>query len=52
MSEKTKLYKVVDDAREVLVTADKIKAALRLYDIVKKYEDKQTWFWVEEAELE
>lgn len=49
---KTKLYQVLDDAQTVLYTTDKIKAALALYDLAIKYEDKQSWFGVWTKELE
>jgi hypothetical protein len=49
---KTKLYQVLDDAQTVLYTTDKIKAALALYDLAIKYEDKQSWFNVLEGDLE
>jgi len=45
------IYTVVDNSKDVLVTTDRLKMLEKLFDMVRKYEDKQTWFWINEAEI-
>lgn len=47
-----KVYTVVDNSQEVLKTTDKLKAFEELYRLYKKYDDKQTWFRIDEDELQ
>ena len=46
-----KIYTVIDDCAIVLVTADRIKAALKLMELTEKYDGKQSYFWFDEGEL-
>jgi len=45
------IYTVVDNSTNALITTDRLKMLEKLFDMVRKYEDKQTWFWVDEAEI-
>ena len=46
-----KMYTVVDNATPVLTTTDLRKAQEAVYNLARKYDDKQSWFWVTEEEL-
>lgn len=47
-----KVYTIVDDSENVLVTTDRLKAPEKVYALARKYDDKQTYFWCEEKELQ
>lgn len=47
-----KIYKVVDNTEVVIVTTDRLKALEAVYLLVQKYAEKQTWFWVDEDEIQ
>lgn len=47
-----KVYQVIDNSETVLTTTDRLKALEALYDLQKKYSDKQSWFDVWESEIE
>ncbi len=46
-----KIYKVIDNAVQVTVTADRLVMLEALYKLVKKYQDKEDWFDVWEDEI-
>lgn len=49
--EQSKVYRVVDNGTVILMTTDRIKAALEVMKLTEKYEDKQTWFWCDTEPL-
>ncbi len=46
-----KVYRIVDNGTVILTTTDEVKAALAVMKLTQKYEDENTWFWVDEEHL-
>jgi hypothetical protein len=46
-----KIYRVIDDAICVLVTANELEALRRYHKVMEKYEQSQNFGWIDEEKV-
>lgn len=47
-----KIYRIIDNSKAILTTTDRYKMLEAVFALYKKYEYKQSWFWMEEDVLQ